>query len=194
MVAVPKIPSRMTLDEFLAWAPGDNQIWQLVDGRPEAMAPANRTHGAIQGEMGGLIRDHLRQRHSPCSLIVTPGVVPRIQSDMNFRIPDLAVTCSDYQAEETTITDPVLIIEILSPTNQAETWTNVWAYTTIPSVKEILVLHTAAIGADLLRRNPDGTWPERPITLGPGEDLVLDSIGFRAPLTTAYATTRLATR
>jgi Uma2 family endonuclease len=191
MVAALKIPVRMSVDEFLAWTPSDHQFWQLVDGEPQAMAPPNRTHGAIQGELISLIRNHLMERGSPCSVIDTPGIIPRVQSDTNIRVPDLAVTCSGYQAEETAITDPVLVVEILSPSNQAETWRNVWAYTTIPSVQEILIVRTAGIGAELLRRNPDGTWPERPLAIEQGE-LALDSIGFRAPLTALYRTTRLA--
>ena len=191
MVAALKIPVRMSVDEFLAWTPSDHQFWQLVDGEPQAMAPPNRTHGAIQGELISLIRNHLMERGSPCSVIDTPGIIPRVQSDTNIRVPDLAVTCSGYQAEETAISDPVLVVEILSPSNQAETWRNVWAYTTIPSVQEILIVRTAAIGAELLRRNPDGTWPERPLAIEQGE-LTLDSIDFRAPLTALYRTTRLA--
>ena len=64
-------------------------------------------------------------------------------------------------------------------------------YTTIPSVQEILIVRTAAVGADLLRRTPDGAWPERPLAIEQGE-LALDSIDFRAPLTALYRTTRLA--
>jgi Uma2 family endonuclease len=45
-------PSRMSVAEFLTWDPGDGQAWQLVDGEPQAMAPANHTHGAIQNELG----------------------------------------------------------------------------------------------------------------------------------------------
>ncbi|MGH7122640.1 MAG: Uma2 family endonuclease [Acetobacteraceae bacterium] len=191
MTAALKIPVRMTLAEFLAWNPPGGRTWQLVDGEPHAMAPASRTHGAIQGELGSLIRNHLRDRGSSCTLIVASGVIPRVQSETNIRVPDLAVTCSPYAAEEAALTDPVLLIEILSPSNQAETWANVWAYTTIPSVKEILVVHTAAIGAELLRRNPDGTWPAQPAHREAGE-LFLSSIDFRVPLTALYRTTRLA--
>ena len=84
-----------------------------------------------------------------------------------------------------------LVIEILSPSNRAETWTNVWSYTTIPSVREILVLHSTSIGADLLRRGPDGTWPERPQAIGQ-DDLTLDSIGYTGPLAAFYRTTWLS--
>ncbi|MGH7190147.1 MAG: Uma2 family endonuclease [Acetobacteraceae bacterium] len=191
MTAALKIPVRMTLAEFVAWNPPGGQTWQLVDGEPRAMAPASRTHGAIQGELGSLIRNHLTDRGGPCTLITAPGVIPRVQSDTNIRVPDLAVTCSPYAAEESALTEPLLLVEILSPSNQAETWSNVWAYTTIPSVAEILIVQSSAIGAELLRRAPDGTWPRQPEHIAAGE-LLLSSIDFRVPLAALYRTTRLA--
>jgi Uma2 family endonuclease len=193
MIALPKIPIRMNVAEFLAWNPASAQRWQLVDGEPHAMAPASRTHGAIQAELARLIANHLVERKSPCSVVTTPGVIPRVQAETNFRIPDLAVTCSGYESEESALADPVLVIEILSPGNQAETWANVWAYATIPSVREILVLKTAVIGAELLRRNPDGSWPNQPTVIEAGE-MKLESIGFSMSLAAAYRTTRLAAK
>jgi Uma2 family endonuclease len=191
MTAALKVPGDMNVEEFLDWVPGDNQMWQLVDGVPLAMAPANRTHGAIQSAIGAAIHGHLEQQGSGCSIGTAPGIRPRVRADANYRVPDLAVTCSPYTEEEQTLTDPVLVIEILSPSNQAETWTNVWAYTTIPSVREILVIQGARIGANLLRRGTDGAWPEQPLTIDSG-DLILESIGLTVPLTALYRTTRLA--
>ncbi len=190
MIALAKVPVRMSVAEFLAGDSGTGHIWQLVDGEPQAMAPASRTHGTLRGELGRLIGNHLASQASPCSLVVTPGVVPHVQASHNMRVPDLAVTCSDYATEEAGLTDPVLIVEILSPSNQAETWANVWAYTTIPSVREIVVLQTVAIGAELLRRRADGTWPRQPEVLTNGE-LVLESIGLRTFLVDLYRSTRL---
>ncbi len=65
-----------------------------------------------------------------------------------------------------------------------------WAYTSVPWVQEVLVLHSTRIGADLLRRGPDGAWPTDPSAVASGE-LMLDSIGFRMPLADLYRTTRL---
>jgi Uma2 family endonuclease len=190
MTALATLPEHMSVHDFLSWVPSDGRMWQLVDGEPQAMAPPNRTHGSLQGELGRLIGNHLQSQGSPCTLVVTPGVVPYVQAAHNMRVPDLAVTCSGYDAEETGLTDPVLIVEILSPSNQAETWANVWAYTTIRSVQEILVLRTVAVGADLLRRGPDGSWPREPEIVTDG-DLVLESIGLRTPLSDLYRSTRL---
>jgi hypothetical protein len=81
----------------------------------------------------------------------------------------------------------------MRPTNEAETWANVWAYTTIPSAREIVVFRTVSFGADLLRRCPDGSWPRTPEAIESG-DLVLESVGFQTPLPALYRTTRLARR
>ncbi len=64
------------------------------------------------------------------------------------------------------------------------------AYTSIPSVQEILVLHSTRIAAELLRRRPDGGWPEEP-DQPDDEHLELASIGFRVALSELYTPTGL---
>jgi Uma2 family endonuclease len=189
MTALAKIPVRMTVDEFLRWDSGDDR-YELVDGEPHAMAPTSNTHGLLLGELGGLIRNHLRSQGSHCDVIINPGVVPHLLSDHNFRIPDLAVTCAAVPPGPKTLPDPVLIVEILSPGNQAKTWANVWAYTSIPGLREILVLRSDRVAVELLRRSPSGEWPSRTADVADGE-LELQSIGFRLSLADLYARTGL---
>jgi Uma2 family endonuclease len=88
--------------------------------------------------------------------------------------------------------EPVVLIEILSPTNVSKTRANVLAYRTIPTVTEIIVVRSTAIGAEILRCGPDGTWPQHPDMIEADSELRLDSIGFAAPLRAAYRTTDLA--
>jgi Uma2 family endonuclease len=155
------------------------------------MAPASRTHNTLQGELGRLIGNHLAEQGKNCTVIPNAGTIPRVRADANFRIPDLAVTCSDYQKEEYDVSEPVLMVEIHSPTNKTETRTNVWAYTTIPSVQEVLILHSVRVRAELLRRDAQGNWPDRALVIEDGV-LELASIEFRIPLTAVYRRTRLA--
>jgi Uma2 family endonuclease len=138
-----------------------------------------------------VIRNHLAASGSPCTVIAAPGIVPQVRAEDNFRIPDLAVTCTQYDTEEYDVADPVLIVEILSPSNRAETWKNVWSYTTIPSLQEILILSSTAIRASLLRRGSEGNWPAAATVIEDG-DLILDSIGLTVPLAAIYRTSRLA--
>ncbi len=190
MHTTANVPVCMTVAEFLAWEPGDGRMWQLVDGEPKAMMPARPAHGALHAEMGALISNHFVAQNSVCSVLMNVGVLPHLRRSHNLRIPALAITCSDYRTEEDALTDPVLVIEILSPDNVAETWANVWAYASIPSVREILVLSSMVVGADLLCRRPDSYWPGNSETILDG-DLALESIDLRGPLADIHRTTRL---
>jgi Uma2 family endonuclease len=191
MVAVRKPPEFMTVAEFLAWdAPGGSR-WQLFNGVPRAMAPANGTNAVIQNEVGRLVGNHLYEHRPGCVALGNPGVTPKIDSEEHFRIPDIGVTCTPVPRGAAAIAEPLLLIEILSPSNAMQTWQNVWAYTTIPSVQEILVIRTTLIGVQLLRRTSDGTWPEVPLAVDAG-DITLESVGFRVPLTALYTGTWLA--
>ena len=191
MSSVLKTPPPMTLAEFLAWDAPDPCLWQLIDGEPVAMAPPSRTHGAIQSELGRLIGNHLAVPGNPCTVVMTPGIIPRVRFDENFRVPDLAVTCTGYEMEEYDVSNPVLIAEILSPSNKAETWRNIWAFTTIPSLREILILNSVSVRAEVLRRDADGAWPREALVVEEG-DLILESIGLTVPLKALYRATRLA--
>jgi Uma2 family endonuclease len=194
MVKLRKPPlARMTLSEFLLWQPADPTVrsWQLIDGEPVAMAPGNRVHGAIQAELCALLRNHLLERGSSCQVATEPGIVPKLRANRNYRIPDIGVTCAPPSAD-LMLPEPVLLIEILSPSNEVETWANVWTYASIPSVAEILVVHTTRVAAELLRREPKGQWPDEPVVLGPDDLLTLTSIAFAIPLRSFYRTTVLA--
>ncbi|MGA8552055.1 MAG: Uma2 family endonuclease, partial [Stellaceae bacterium] len=89
--------------------------------------------------------------------------------------------------------EPILLVEILSPSNEAETRANVWTYTTIPSVREILLVRSTHIAAELIRREPDGGWPANSIPIPEEAPLVLHSLDFSCPLAALYEGTRLVT-
>ena len=177
----------MTVAEFRAWNPGDGTVerWILRDGEPEMMTPPYGRHGVIQAQLAHLLTAHFEVRDSRCVVAVNPGVIPHLRSRHNMLCPDLGVTCDpDPDAHE--LTSPVVLIEILSPSNETETRANVWAFATIDSVAEIVILDSLRIAAEVLRRRADGSWPDDPEPLGPDDTLRLDSIGFAAPLRAAY--------
>src|SRR5690242_18731699 len=118
MTALPKLaPCRMTVEEFLDW-PGDGsrRSFELVDGEPRAMAPASITHGIIQANFSRLLGNHLTG--SRCYVVVAPGVIPRVRSEANMRVPDLAVSCETDDRGLRALTEPTLVVEILSPSNE----------------------------------------------------------------------------
>lgn len=188
-----RLPTRMTVDEFLVWDADDvtGRRWQLVDGEPALMAPAAEAHGAIQAELIGLLRNHLLATGSRCRVIDAPGIVPRIRANENFRVPDLGVTCAP-PSQGVMVPEPVLLVEILSPGNEGKTRSNIWTYTTIPSVREILAVRSTRMEVELLRRGGDGNWPASPAVICPPDNLELSSIAFLVPVAELYRTAGLA--
>jgi Uma2 family endonuclease len=188
-----RLPRTMTVAEFLGW-PGDGsgRTFQLVDGELRAMSPGSATHGTIQSSLNRLIGNTLITSGTGCRIVTEPGVVTRIRSNLNLRVPDLGVTCTADAPGQHALPDPIVLIEVLSPGNKTDTWDNVWAYTTIPSVREIVVVHSTRVLAELLRRGTDGHWPEEPEQIGPDGTLHLDSIDFACQLPEVYSQTHLA--
>jgi Uma2 family endonuclease len=109
-----------------------------------------------------------------------------------MRIPDLAVTCEPSDSGQRALTEPILVVEILSPSNESETRENVWAYTTIPTVREILLIRSTHLAAELIRRGADGGWPANPQPLDADVALFLESLDFSCPLAAIYENTHLA--
>jgi Uma2 family endonuclease len=144
----------MTLAEFLRWEDGTDTRYELLWGVPVAMAPPARAHGVLSVRLGAVIDAGLRSRR-PCMAQAEAGIV-RPDRDDNYYVADLAVTCSPYQRGEHLVKDPVLIVEILSPgTERHDRRTKLPVYRDIESVKEILLIDSESIYAEILRREDD---------------------------------------
>ena len=146
----------------------------------------------IQATLAYLLANHLDANGSPCYTIIRPCIAPRVRANLNVRCPALGVTAAPSEPGQYILPEPILVIEILSSDDVRDTWENVWSYTTIPSVREILVVHSTRRFAELLRRDADGNWPAEPEEIGPDGTLRLDSIAFACPFPAIYAQTHLA--
>lgn len=168
---------RITVVEFLD-LPSNGQIGkrELVHGVVRAMAPPSPTHGVLQARIAGRIDAHLTSRKSPCRVGTEVGVIPIWDPKHNLRQPDITVTCKPATRGERTFPDPVLIVQILSPSNEQDTWESIQACATIPSLMEIVVASFDAVRMSIFRKGPDGLWPDVPETVETGGQVRLASI------------------
>jgi hypothetical protein len=90
------------------------------------------------------------------------------------------------------VPDPILLIENPLPGKRSADPCRIWAYTTIPTVQEILAVHSTRIDAELLRRNADASWPEELHILTASDILKLSGIDFVIDLAALYRSTALA--
>lgn len=185
----------MTTDDFLA-LPHDplGRRWQLVDGEVKTVSPASRTPGVIQANLAHLLLNAVIAANLDLQVQTDAAVVPLLAASTNVRVPDLVVAPSTDERGEQVVPDPVLLIEVLSPGNTGNTRDNVRAYATLPSVAEIVVVHSTRILAEVSRRGPDGAWLAEPEHVEAGGRLRLASVGLDCPLDALYRTTWLARR
>lgn len=188
----PPVP-HMTADDFLAW-PGDGtgRTFQLVDGEVRAVSPASETHGTIQGRMAYLLWRAIEAAGLPLRVLAEGAVIPALNARANVRVPDVVVATGTAERGQQTVPEPVLVVEILSPGNADDTRDTIRALSTLPSVREMAVLHSTRLLAEVHRRDPaTGAWLPDPEYVGPGEALRLPSAGLEVALEEAYARTWL---
>jgi Uma2 family endonuclease len=142
---------RMTLDEFLRWDDGTDTRYELVDGFPVAMAPPAEAHRILAVRLVSRIDTKLSSRR-PCNAQIEPGVVRPDRVD-SYYVPDIAVTCEPNEPGRQSMVDPILIIEILSPSTEcSDRRLKLPAYQEIQSVREIVLIDADSRHAEIFRR------------------------------------------
>jgi Uma2 family endonuclease len=146
-------PQRMTLAAFLEWDDGTDRRYQLVDGVLLMMAPATEAHGELALSLGAEIRSRLQP---PCRVISEAGITVPDRSD-TYYIADLAVTCVPREPGRRIVAEPVLIVEVLSPsTSHIDRLRKLADYRTLPSVREILIAFPDERRVEVQRRTAEG--------------------------------------
>lgn len=107
---------RMTVEEFLAWADAreDDGSYELDDGVVIAMAPERVVYARFKGQIFSALREAIAKAGLPCEVFVEgPGI--RIDRHTSYQ-PDVLIQCGPpAQGDDRFIDQPVVIVEILSP-------------------------------------------------------------------------------
>ena len=152
---------RMTTAEFLDWeGDGHPGKQELVGGRIRSMTPASSFHGMLQLRLGSLVDQQLKKNERVCRGGTEVCVIPKWDPGHNVRVPDITVTCTPLTPREKNFPNPILIVQIMSPSNESETWESIQACATIPSLTEIVVVESESVKVSIFRKGTDGAWPE----------------------------------
>lgn len=175
---------RMTVEEFCSWEGGDGRRWELRDGVPVMMAPGTRAHGRVAGRLAGRIDEALRGRR-PCEAVVEAGIASALRDD-TLLVADVAVTCAPPSPGERLVADPVLVVEVLSPsTARDDRGEKLPDYRAMPSVREILLVEAETPHAEIHRRLDGDRWLTT-LLRGPDALLELESVGLAVRLGDLY--------
>jgi Uma2 family endonuclease len=112
-------PQRMTLAAFLEWDDGTERRYQLVNGVPVLTAPRAEAHGELVAALMIEIGSRLKRS---CRVIADAGIAVEGRSDTCY-VADLAVTCAPHEQHRRTVAEPVLVVEVISPSaGQMDRW------------------------------------------------------------------------
>jgi Uma2 family endonuclease len=126
----------------------------------------------------------IRRARYPCIAESEAGIALPDRDD-SCCIADLVVTCSPPSGHEQLVSDPVLIVEILSPSTASfDRQTKVPDYRRIASVQEILLIDSRSVFAEVLRRDGERWLTE--IVCGPDARLTLASVGLAVRMADLY--------
>ena len=146
-----------TLEEFLAFDDGTDTSYQLFEGRIVAMNPPLVGHAALVGRLIRIIGNQLEQ---PCEVYAEAGVIP-VNRRHSWYKADLIVTCTPGNYTDQFIAEPVLVVEVLSPTTTATDFSRKLPdYQQMPSMRDILLVSSMERLIRHWRRGADD-WTER---------------------------------
>lgn len=176
----------LTVEEFLDSCPNDERHYQLFDGVVVAMAPPALAHQTIAANLTARIVAAVEANRLDCSTRSQAGIAPHGLTGRNHFEADIAVACrfaNDYRGINA---EPLLIVEILSPsTERDDHFVKLPHYRAMPSVQEILYIESERVAAAVYRRNAVLGW-EAVETAGPEARLRLQRIGLDVPLSAVY--------
>jgi Uma2 family endonuclease len=155
---------RLSVDDYLAAEDGADCRHEYIDGEIYAMTGASDRHGLITLNLAAFLRPRLRG--TPCQLFANDMKVRLRMADQDiFYYPDLLLSCDPADRETYYRRSPCLLVEVLSDsTARLDRREKFFAYQTIPSLQEYLLIEQSTCAVEIYRR-ADGWRCER-ITAG----------------------------
>ncbi len=159
---------------------------EYLRGEILAFAGASRVHNRIVFNTGGLLYNALREH--PCEAYITDMRV-RIAEAGAYFYPDVVVVCGQPQfldEHQDTLLNPVLIVEVLSPSTEAfDRGEKSFYYRQLGSLREYLLVSQDRVRIERYVRQPDGEWSLHDYT-DLGQVVRLESLGVEIPIAQIY--------
>lgn len=169
--------SKMSLAEFMAWEVAQPDRHEFFRGDTFAMTGGSARHNRVVLNLASRLADHLDG--TPCQVFAESMKVQL--ADEAVLYPDVMVVCSGAEAgNQQIVTDPKLVIEVLSPSTQGYDRRNKFAlYRRLPSLQEYVLIDPATREVEVFNLTANG-WLLSEQTGTP--DLLLASIGAQVPM------------
>lgn len=176
----------MSIDEFLVWEREQPERYEFDGMAAHMMTGGSLDHSTIASKLWTALDSKLRG--TGCRPFRGDA---KVIANGNVRYPDLSVTCSAIIGSDDIVPDPIIVIEILSPSTEREDrGPKKFDYFAAPSVRHYAIVEQDERRIDLYTRTGN-VWIDEIIT---GDAvLTLPAIGVEIPLDAIYEDTELDT-
>ncbi len=142
---------------FLEWEELQEDKHEYIQGEIFAMGGARREHVVVSLNIASILKQHLKGK--PCQTYIADMKL-RVEQVDAFFYPDVTVSCDkDDQRAEQYLSNPSLIIEVLSDSTEAFDRGNKFsAYRQLKSLKEYVLIDIKALRVECFRRTVDNDW------------------------------------
>ncbi len=183
------LPHQITVaafDDFLVGQPEDSS-WELIDGQILAMTNPSINHEEIVGNIGGALRQ-VMPADRRCRVAVG-GLRVQVSDDVRGTYaprPDVMVWCGPASGERNFVTMPLIVVEVLSPTNMdSDRGKKLRFYKTgLQTLRQIVLVYQDQMRVENYRRTDVG-WGLDTLTRA-DDPLGFEGFMFAMPLSEVY--------
>jgi len=184
---MPSAPHKsITEEEYLALDRQAPTKSEYAAAEMFLMAGGTSNHSRLQGDLYTEL--NLRLSGGPCEAFGSDMRV-KVEPARMYAYPDISVVCGTplfLDAIEDTLLNPVVIVEVLSPSTEAyDRGKKCQNYQSIRSLQEFVLVSQEQVRVERFLRAQSGTWTLHTYA-GIDQQLSLDSIGVSIPLSAIY--------
>lgn len=147
---------KMTFADYMVWESAQPDRHEFHQGETFAMVGGTARHNRVILNLASRIGAHLDG--TACQVFAESMLVQL--ADQSVLYPDVVVTCSKAEAgDEQTVTDPKLIIEVLSPSTSGYDKRNKFIlYRTLVSLREYVLIDPTTREVEVFTLVDAGSW------------------------------------
>ncbi|MEL6407334.1 MAG: Uma2 family endonuclease [Chloroflexota bacterium] len=177
----------MTVSDYLALDAESNIKHEYARGRVYAMAEVSVKHNIINNNVSTIFNNQL---FDTACIVISSDVRLKVDSaDVSYRYPDTVIICDEVKLSEDTvqtITNPTVIVEVLSPSTALRDYNEKLAeYTQLDSLQHYLLISQHTPKVEVFSRDEVGGWGDALFT-GLDTSINLDSVDVNLSLARIY--------
>ncbi|MBS1795049.1 MAG: Uma2 family endonuclease [Acidobacteria bacterium] len=180
-----KKKKKYTAEEYLALEEKAEFRSEYDDGVITAMAGGSLDHARIVANLSRSIGNRIS---GDCSAL-TSDLRVRVENYRKFYYPDVLILCGEpafYEKRNDTVTNPVLIVEVLSKSTEAkDRGEKMLAYRTLESLREYVLISQDKAVVEQYTKTAGGDWIHK-ATIGLKSRVKLESVGVELGLEEVY--------